>query len=170
MFAISQEFPKTPSQSRCTQGKDSAARHIPRNRTDADVSTHSNSHIEVTPEHNGNLFFWHFQNKHIADKQRTVIWLNGGPGCSSEDGALMEIGPYRVQDTNTLVLNNGSWHEYANLLFVDNPVGTGFSYVDTDSYVRELDEMAKQMIIFLDKFFDIFPEYDRDDVSRYPES
>jgi hypothetical protein len=82
----------------------------------------------------------------------------------------MEIGPYRVQDTNTLVLNNGSWHEYANLLFVDNPVGTGFSYVDTDSYVRELDEMAKQMIVFLDKFFDIFPEYDRDDVSIYPES
>ncbi|KAK3359035.1 Alpha/Beta hydrolase protein [Lasiosphaeria hispida] len=121
-------------------------------------------HIEVTPEHNGNLFFWHFQNKHIANKQRTVIWLNGGPGCSSEDGALMEIGPYRLKDENTLVYNDGSWNEFANVMFVDNPVGTGYSYADTDSYVTELDEMARQFIIFLEKWFDLFPEYEHDDL------
>ncbi len=123
------------------------------------------SHIEVTPEHNGNLFFWHFQNKHIANRQRTVIWVNGGPGCSSEDGALMEIGPYRLTSDSTLRENEGSWNEFANLLFVDNPVGTGFSYVDTDSYIHELGEMADQFITFLDKFFEIFPEYEKDDVS-----
>ncbi|KAG5950380.1 Cell death protease [Claviceps sorghi] len=121
-------------------------------------------HIEVTKEFNGNLFFWHFQNNHIADRQRTVIWLNGGPGCSSEDGALMEIGPYRVQSDQTLVLNNGSWNEFANLLFVDNPVGTGFSYVDTNNYVHELTGMADQFIIFMDKFFKLFPEYEHDDI------
>ncbi|KAI0015987.1 Alpha/Beta hydrolase protein [Xylariomycetidae sp. FL0641] len=121
-------------------------------------------HIEVNPEHNGNLFFWHFQNKHIANRQRTVIWLNGGPGCSSEDGAVMEIGPYRLKDSNTLEYNNGSWHEFANLLFVDNPVGTGYSYVDTDSYVHGLDEMAEQFITFLDKWFALFPEYEHDDL------
>lgn len=121
-------------------------------------------HIEVNPEHNGNIFFWHYQNQHIANKQRTVVWLNGGPGCSSEDGGLMEIGPYRLKDENTLVLNDGSWHEFANLLFVDNPVGTGFSYVDTDSYVHELDEMADQFVTFLEKFYALFPEYEHDDV------
>ncbi|CAN8105837.1 unnamed protein product [Discula destructiva] len=121
-------------------------------------------HIEVTPEHNGNIFFWHYQNQHIANKQRTVVWLNGGPGCSSEDGGLMEIGPYRLTDENTLVLNDGSWHEFANLLFVDNPVGTGFSYVDTDSYVHELDEMADQFVAFLEKFYALFPEYEHDDL------
>jgi carboxypeptidase D len=122
------------------------------------------SHIEVTPEKNGHLFFWHYQNQHIANRQRTVIWINGGPGCSSEDGALMEIGPYRVKDENTLVLNNGSWHEFANLLFVDNPVGTGFSYVNTDSFVHELDDMANQFVLFLEKFFNLFPHYEKDDV------
>lgn len=76
----------------------------------------------------------------------------------------MEIGPYRLKDENTLVLNDGSWHEFANLLFVDNPVGTGFSYVDTDSYVHELDEMADQFVVFLEKFFALFPEYEQDDV------
>ncbi|KFA66402.1 hypothetical protein S40285_01281 [Stachybotrys chlorohalonatus IBT 40285] len=121
-------------------------------------------HIEVTPEHNGNLFFWHFQNRRIVDRQRTVVWLNGGPGCSSEDGALMEIGPYRVKDDNTLLLNNGSWNEFANLLFVDNPVGTGFSYVDTNSFIHDLDTMANNFVTFLEKFFALFPDYERDDL------
>jgi carboxypeptidase C (cathepsin A) len=80
------------------------------------------------------------------------------------DGAMMEIGPYRVKKDGNLALNDGSWDEFANLLFIDNPVGTGFSYVDTDSYVSELDEMANQMVIFLEKWFSIFPEHARDDV------
>ncbi|KAI0108162.1 alpha/beta-hydrolase [Daldinia grandis] len=121
-------------------------------------------HVEITPEHNGNIFFWHFQNQHIANRQRTVIWLNGGPGCSSEDGALMEIGPYRLKDENTLQYNNGSWNEFANLLFVDNPVGTGYSYVDTNSFVQNLDDMASQFVTFLEKWYNLFPEYEHDDL------
>ncbi|KAL8874257.1 MAG: hypothetical protein Q9174_000377 [Haloplaca sp. 1 TL-2023] len=121
-------------------------------------------HIEITPEHHGNLFFWHFQNRHIANRQRTVLWLNGGPGCSSMDGALMEIGPYRLKDDEHLIYNDGAWDEFANVLFVDNPVGTGFSYVDTDSFVAELTEMANQMVQFLEKFFVLFPEYATNDL------
>ncbi|KGO46456.1 Peptidase S10, serine carboxypeptidase [Penicillium expansum] len=121
-------------------------------------------HIEVDPDINGNLFFWHFQNRHIANRQRTVIWLNGGPGCSSMDGALMEVGPYRLQDDHTLKYNEGRWDEFANLLFVDNPVGTGFSYANTNSYIHELDEMAAHFITFLEKFFELFPEYANDDL------
>lgn len=78
----------------------------------------------------------------------------------------MEIGPYRVNENGTLRLQDGSWDEFANILFVDQPVGTGFSYSDTDSYVHEMDEMANQMINFLEKWFDIFPEYAHTDVSE----
>lgn len=78
---------------------------------------------------------------------------------------MMEIGPYRVQKDGTLRYNDGSWDEFANLLFVDNPVGTGFSYVDTNSFVHELKDMADQMVQFLEKFFALFPEYSLDDVS-----
>lgn len=140
-------------------------RSLPGAPEDPHLKMHA-GHIEVTPEHNGNLFFWHFQNRHIANKQRTVIWINGGPGCSSEDGALMEIGPYRVKDSNGPVLeyNEGSWNEFANIMFVDNPVGTGFSYVDTDSFVHELPEMADQFVKFLEKWFALFPEYEHDDL------
>jgi carboxypeptidase D len=83
------------------------------------------------------------------------------------DGVLMEIGPYRLKDKEHLIYNEGSWDEFANLLFVDNPVGTGFSYVDTDSFLRELQEMADQFVIFLEKWFAIFPEYEHDDVSIF---
>lgn len=76
----------------------------------------------------------------------------------------MEIGPYRLKDKEHLVYNDGAWDEFANVLFVDNPVGTGFSYVDTDSFVSEITEMADQMVQFLDKFFKIFPEYANNDV------
>lgn len=86
------------------------------------------------------------------------------------DGALMEIGPYRLKNKEQLVYNEGSWDEFANLLFVDNPVGTGFSYVDSDSYVHELKEMADQLIIFLEKFFAIFPEHEDNDVSSVLQS
>ena len=126
-------------------------------------------HIEVTPEHHGNLFFWHFENTHLADRSRTVIWLNGGPGCSSEDGALMEVGPYRVREGGKLERQEGSWNEFANLLFVDNPVGTGFSYVDTDSYLHELQDMADQFVRFLEEWFKLFPHYQHDDVWYHPQ-
>lgn len=79
---------------------------------------------------------------------------------------MMEIGPYRLKDQDHLVYNNGSWNEFANLLFVDNPVGTGFSSVDTNNYIQELKEMADQFVKFLEKWFALFPQYDRDDVSN----
>lgn len=79
---------------------------------------------------------------------------------------MMEIGPYRLKDQDHLVYNNGSWNEFANLLFVDNPVGTGYSSVDTNEYIHELKEMADQFVNFLEKWFALFPQYDHDDVSN----
>jgi carboxypeptidase D len=83
-------------------------------------------------------------------------------------GRRAEVGPYRVRHGGQLEYNNGSWDEFANMLFVDQPVGTGFSYVNTDSYLTELDQMADHMMIFLEKWFALFPEYADDDVSILP--
>ncbi|CAF4064766.1 unnamed protein product [Adineta steineri] len=126
--------------------------------------------LPVNPQHNGSLFFWHFEKKYASDKLRTVIWLNGGPGCSSSIGAWMEIGPFRFQDQNTMIENDGSWHLYTNLLFVDQPVGTGFSTIDTDSFIHELDEMANQFLSFLDQYIKVFPELLENDIYLAGES
>jgi carboxypeptidase D len=64
-----------------------------------------------------------------------------GPGCSSFDGALLEVGPITVQGKGsqaTLRDNPGKWNEYANVLFVDQPAGTGYSYINKGQAVREL--------------------------------
>lgn len=79
----------------------------------------------------------------------------------------MEVGPFRVKDSSkpSLEYNQGSWSEFANVMFVDNPVGTGYSYVDGDSYLHEMPEMADNFVKFLEKWFALFPEYEHDDVS-----
>lgn len=80
----------------------------------------------------------------------------------------MEIGPYRVTNDHLLNHTDGSWDEFANLLFVDQPVGTGFSYVSTGAYVSELGEMASQFVTFLEKWFELFPHYEKNDVRLSP--
>jgi carboxypeptidase D len=79
------------------------------------------------------------------------------------DGALMEVGPFRVADGNILVNNPGSWNKDANLLFVDQPIGVGLSTSDPGSYIHELPQMAGDMILFLEKYFKVFPEQQKNE-------
>ena len=64
----------------------------------------------------------------------TVLWLNGGPGSSSQLGNLMELGPFWVikslNKPYEIVRNNYTWVKDYNVIFVDQPVGTGLSYAD----------------------------------------
>ena len=66
----------------------------------------------------------------------TLIWLNGGPGSSSQLGNLMELGPFWVirsgsQNTSyDIIRNNYTWVKEYNVIFIDQPVGTGLSYAD----------------------------------------
>jgi vitellogenic carboxypeptidase-like protein len=72
----------------------------------------------------------------------TILWLNGGPGSSSQIGNLQEIGPLQLVKTFDTVIrqNNYTWASKYNLLFIDQPVGTGLSYADSDSaFVKSLD-------------------------------
>ncbi|CCH62977.1 hypothetical protein TBLA_0I03220 [Henningerozyma blattae CBS 6284] len=102
-------------------------------------------------------FFWKFQ-KSDFDSPSIVIWLNGGPGCSSMDGAVLELGPLRVGADNKVHLNQGSWFTRADLLFVDQPLGTGFSQGNFEDYDTNLDEVASNFLQFLESYFTVFPE------------
>jgi len=82
---------------------------------------------------NMSLWFWFFEARHNPDAAPFTLWLNGGPGCSSMIGLFQENGPCHVMpDGNTTVLNPFSWNNISNVLYIDQPVGTGFSFGDVN--------------------------------------
>ena len=87
------------------------------------------------------------------------MWLNGGPGCSSTTGLLFENGPCTINGPNKTVLNPHSWNNVANMLFLDQPIGTGFSYASDASKVDTLPDLAVDVYAFLQLFAARFPEY-----------
>ncbi|KAI9024105.1 Alpha/Beta hydrolase protein [Hyaloraphidium curvatum] len=128
---------------------------------------HWAGHMIVDEASKSNLFFWLVATDHRQPKDKLVIWLNGGPGCSSMDGMFLEIGPYQIYDVNgTLEVRDNpySWTQYANLLFVDQPVGVGYSYADPPAYMHTEEEVATEFYNFLVNFMAAFPEYLRSDL------
>ncbi|XP_048554919.1 serine carboxypeptidase II-3-like isoform X2 [Triticum urartu] len=92
-----------------------------------------------------------------------LLWLNGGPGCSSLGyGAMEELGPFRVMsDGKTLYRNPYSWNHAANVLFLESPAGVGYSYSNTTAdYGRGGDNRtAEDAYQFLANWLERFPEY-----------
>ncbi|GAA98536.1 uncharacterized protein L969DRAFT_95229 [Mixia osmundae IAM 14324] len=78
---------------------------------------------------NQSLFFWYFASRQAPASAPTVAWFNGGPGSSSMIGLFQENGPCRItNDSKSLVNNTQSWTNVANMVFIDQPVGAGYSY------------------------------------------
>ncbi|KAA1127015.1 Cell death protease [Puccinia graminis f. sp. tritici] len=59
---------------------------------------------------------------------------------------------------------DAAWNEYANMLFIDQPTGTGYSYGPKPNYVHELDVSSANLVNLLARFFKIFPEYQQMDL------
>ncbi|XP_042425922.1 serine carboxypeptidase 1-like, partial [Zingiber officinale] len=113
---------------------------------------------------NGRALFYYFaEAAENSGSKPIVLWLNGGPGCSSLGyGAMEELGPFRVMsDGKTLYRNPYAWNEVANVLFLESPTGTGFSYSNTTSdYATSGDRRtAIDALVFLINWFERFPEY-----------
>ena len=92
-----------------------------------------------------------------SDDTDLVIWLNGGPGCSSMDGMMIENGPFAVVAGSppTLEVRETSWHKVAHVLYVDQPAGTGLSPVaDYDGNEGEVDAHFEA---FLHNWLDLYP-------------
>ncbi|XP_073306207.1 serine carboxypeptidase-like 28 [Primulina huaijiensis] len=98
------------------------------------------------------------------DSKPLVLWLNGGPGCSSiAYGAWEEIGPFRVRrNGQSLYLSQHAWNKEANLLFLDSPAGVGFSYANA-SFDQTIGDhrTVKDAYEFLTRWFGRFPQFKR---------
>jgi cathepsin A (carboxypeptidase C) len=83
--------------------------------------------------------------------------LNGGPGCSSMMGLLMELGPASVDSKLKIINNDYSWNSNASVIFLDQPVNTGYSY--SSGSVTNTVAASKDIYALLTLFFHNFPEY-----------
>ncbi|QRV80572.1 Serine carboxypeptidase [Ceratobasidium sp. AG-Ba] len=105
------------------------------------------------------LFFWFFESRSNPAKAPLVLWLNGGPGCSSSTGLLFELGPCNIADEGrNTTFNKYSWNTHANVLFLDQPINVGYSYSESGT-VNTSPLAAEDVWSFLELFVNRFPEY-----------
>jgi len=127
--------------------------------------------VNGTVYNGAHLFYWMFESRSKPKTDPFILWLTGGPGCASELALFFENGPYSINKDLSLKLNPYSWNSFANLLYVDQPVGTGFSYADyIEDYVINEKQVAQDMFVFLQQFFQMYPQYAKLDMYILGES
>jgi cathepsin A (carboxypeptidase C) len=110
---------------------------------------------------NKHIFFWYFESRDKPSEDPLLLWLTGGPGGSGMIGMLQELGPCVINEYgNGTVHNEHGWSGNANIIFVDQPAGVGFSYVDKHTPLPATSfTAAEDMHHFLQLFTtDVFPD------------
>merc|ERR1711990_117297 len=82
-------------------------------------------YIAVAPTRS--LFYWFVESQSDPASDPLILWSNGGPGCSGLAGFMTEQGPFRPTASGNLTLNSESWNKVANMVFIEQPAGVGFS-------------------------------------------
>ncbi|CAH8548529.1 unnamed protein product [Schistosoma turkestanicum] len=107
-----------------------------------------------------NLHYWLVEAASSPKSAPLILWLNGGPGCSSLEGLLNENGPYLLKKGPRLVENPYSWNKIANVLYLEAPAGVGFSYSTDPDQIWDDDKTALDNYHALLHFLKKFPEYE----------
>ncbi|EEF45082.1 serine carboxypeptidase-like 45 [Ricinus communis] len=118
-------------------------------------------YITIDEKQQRALFYYFVEAETDPSSKPLVLWLNGGPGCSSIGaGAFCEHGPFKPSG-KILLKNDYSWNREANMLYLESPAGVGFSYCANKSFYNSVnDEMtAIDNLAFLERWFSKFPEY-----------
>ena len=127
---------------------------------DTICNAHSKQHtgwLDVGSKH---IFFWYFESQNKPSEDPLLLWLTGGPGGSGMLGLMGELGPCMINEHgNGTVYNEYGWSKNANIIFVDQPAGVGFSYVDEGIPLAATSfTAAEDMHHFLQLFTsDVFP-------------
>ncbi|KAL1534493.1 sinapoylglucose--choline O-sinapoyltransferase [Salvia divinorum] len=114
------------------------------------------------------LFYYFIESQRSPTNDPLFLWLTGGPACSGLSALLYEIGPIHIDYANSngtipaLVLNPYSWTKVANIIFIDQPVGTGFSYAKTQQAYKSSDTVSATLTYdFLKRWLINHPQYSK---------
>ncbi|CAN6286948.1 unnamed protein product [Urochloa humidicola] len=123
-------------------------------------------YVGVEEETGTELFYYYVESERSPSTDPLLLWLTGGPRCSAFSALAYEIGPVKFIEKRyngtlpELVYNPFSWTQMTSIVFVDSPVGSGFSYArDRRGYDVGDISSSLQIVTFLRKWFDDHPEY-----------
>lgn len=112
----------------------------------------------VNEKYNSNLYFWYFPPFSDNENAPVLLWLQGGPGGSSLYGLFTELGPLIVKKDG-FALRKYHWALNNHLIFIDNPVGTGFSFTKSDKgYCSDEICVGKGLYSAMQQFYKLFPQ------------
>ncbi|XP_022189329.2 venom serine carboxypeptidase [Nilaparvata lugens] len=114
--------------------------------------------ITVNKTFQSNLFFWFFESESKDTESPLLVWLQGGPGASSMFAVFTENGPYVVDVGKQKVsLRKTYWSQHFNVIYIDNPVGTGFSFATENGYAQNQTVVGRDLYNFMLQFLTLFP-------------
>ncbi|MCL7021460.1 hypothetical protein MKW94_011535, partial [Papaver nudicaule] len=124
---------------------------------------HHAGYYKIQHSHAARMFYFFFESR-MNKNDPVVIWLTGGPGCSSELAVFYENGPFTIANNMSLMWNEFGWDKASNLLYVDQPTGTGFSYSSDERDLRQdEDGVSNDLYDFLQAFFAKHPQFQKND-------
>ncbi|CAG7697360.1 unnamed protein product [Allacma fusca] len=116
--------------------------------------------LTVDEKTNSNLFFWFFPAQENPEKAPVILYVNDAPGLSCLLSIFLETGPFVITENLELMDRNSSWTKFASMLYIDAPVGSGFSFAENDEgFAKSSDDEAKEVYDALVQFFTIFKEF-----------
>jgi len=126
--------------------------------------TQTTGYITIDETTGDNRFYWLVESSGNPDTDPLIFWFQGGPGCSGLIGLFTENGPYRPllfdNGTQGVAFNDISWTTFANILYLEQPTGVGYSYSDTPSdYVTNDTKAALDNFKFVELWLNEFPQY-----------
>lgn len=118
-------------------------------------------YFTINEQYNSNLFFWYFPPLSNATTEDipVIVWLQGGPGATSLYGLFTENGPVYVHKMkHGLRKRKYTWNINAHVIYIDNPVGTGWSFTENDAgYAKNETQVGEDLYNGLMQFFTLFP-------------
>ncbi|XP_074603288.1 putative serine carboxypeptidase CPVL [Brevipalpus obovatus] len=127
-----------------------------------DITSYA-GYLTVNQTTNANLFFWFFPSEN--PKAPVAVWLQGGPGAASVFALFTENGPFIVHQNMSVTLRKYSWTNMFSMIYIDQPVGTGFSFTDSqEGYVTDMQGVADDLYEFMQQFYQMFPEQKANDL------
>jgi carboxypeptidase C (cathepsin A) len=108
-------------------------------------TTFYSGYVTVDASLGANLFYYMVPSQSNPTTDPVILWLQGGPGCSSMFGNWVEQGPFIVQSDGTFKTNPYTWNKNATMIYIDSPVGTGFSYVKGEHYPSDETTIANDL-------------------------